>query len=217
MKYEIRIGGGTSDFTAATLLQSRDAYRDLLSICEGLLADGEINPAEAAYLKNWIERHPQHRNNWPFPDLTARLNGIFADGIATEEECNELANILRSLIGAPIVHSDARLAGAGMPAPTQLIFDEPAPEIIFQEREFCVTGVFAFGRRGPVEKAIQSRGGETVKAPRACTRYVLVGSFVSPGWANGNFGTKIERALSLRKGGASVAIVSEEHWKTFLR
>ena len=68
-----------------------------------------------------------------------------------------------------------------------------------------------------IERAIQSRGGTTVKAPRTSTQYVLVGSFVSPGWANGNYGTKIESALSLRKHGAPVAIIGEEHWKTFLK
>jgi len=216
MKYEIRIGQHHGDLAASTLFQSRDAYRDLLGICEGLLADGEINAIEAAYLKNWIQRHPEHHNCWPFPDLTARLDAIFADGIVTPDERHELTEILKSLLGPTVVHSDARLPGSGMAGPTQLVFDTPAPEVLFQSHEFCVTGVFAYGRRNVVEKAILTRGGLTVKAPRSITRYVLVGSFVSPGWANGNFGTKIERALELRKNGASVAIVCEEHWKRFL-
>lgn len=217
MKYELRIGKDTPDFAATAAFESRDAYRDLLSVCEGMLADDEINAVEAAYLKKWIERHPQHHGSWPFPDLMARLDEMFADGMASPQECKELGDILRSLIGDREVHSDARLPGAGMPGPTQLIFDDPAPEIIFPEREFCVTGTFAYGKRGPVEQAIQSRGGETVKIPRSCTHYILVGSFVSPGWANGNFGKKIEHALSLRKGGAPIAIITEEHWKTFLK
>ncbi|MCE9612432.1 MAG: hypothetical protein K8R23_19710 [Chthoniobacter sp.] len=217
MKYELRINPATRNFTATSLSDNRDAYRDLLSLCEGLLADNEINTAEAVYLKKWIERHPQHHSTWPFPDLIARLGALFADGVASPEECEELAEILKSLIGVGVVHTDARLPGSGMSGPTQLIFDAPTPEVVFSEREFCATGIFAFGRRGAVEQAIQSRGGVIVKAPRATTHYVLVGSFVSPGWANGNFGTKIERALSLRKNGAAVAIIGEDHWKTFLQ
>jgi NAD-dependent DNA ligase len=217
MKYELRLAAAIPEVTKSMLFQSRDGYRHLLNICEGLLADGEVNAAEATYLKDWIGRHPEHHRNWPFPDLIARLDQIFEDGVVSQQECEELADILRSLIGTKIVHTDARLAGAGMPSPTRLIFDNPAPEATFDRKEFCVTGVFTYGRRGVVEKAIESRGGLTIKAPRSTTQYVLVGSFVSPGWANGNFGTKIERALSLRKGGAAIAIIEEDHWKAFLK
>lgn len=216
MKYVLRVTANTRDF-AINSFATRDHYRDLLSICEGLLADKEINPSEAAYLKKWMDRHAKYRNEWPFPDLLGRLNAIFADGIASPQECSELADILTALIGGGIVHNDPRKVGAGLTAPTQLIFEDPAPDLIFPDREFCVTGIFAFGQRGTVEKAIKSRGGMTVKAPRTTSHYVVVGSFVSPGWANGNFGTKIERALSLRKNGAPIAIIGEEHWKDFLK
>ena len=204
------------DFAGSTIVQARDAYRDLLGICEGILADKVVNPAEVTYLRNWITRHPQHHSVWPFPDLIARLDAIFADGVVSVDECSELADILNSLIGARVVHTDSRLPGAGMAGPTQLIFDSPAPIVEFSDREFCVTGVFAFGKRGTVERSIESRGGITIKVPRSSTNYVLVGSFVSHGWANGNFGTKIERALSLKRNGTPIAIIGEEHWKTFL-
>ena len=217
MKYALRLSPSTQAFAAATFFDNRTAYRDLLSICEGMLADNEINPAEAAYLKKWLERNHGLYREWPFPDLLARLNRIFADGAASPEECSELTQVLQSLIGARVVHTDARLPGAGMAGPTQLIFDTPPPDVIFANREFCVTGVFAFARRGAVENEIKSRGGTTIKSPRKSTNYVLVGSFVSPGWANRNFGTKIEKALSLRENGSGIAIVGEEHWKTFLK
>ena len=57
MKYTLRVSPQTREFAAVSLFDSRDAYRDLLSICEGMLADKELNPAEAEYLKKWIERH----------------------------------------------------------------------------------------------------------------------------------------------------------------
>ena len=148
--------------------------------------------------------------------MLARINTIFADGIASPDECNELAAILNALLGERVVHNDVRLLGAGVAGPTRLIFDDPAPIVAFSEREFCATGTFSFGQRSAVEKAIKARGGITVKAPRSETNYLVVGSFVSPNWANGNYGTKIERALSLRKTGAPIAIIGEQHWKTFL-
>lgn len=218
MRYEIRIGSPhpRPAFGFGASSTSRDAYQDLLRLYEGLLADDEINPAEVAYLKSWVERHPQRLEAWPFSDLVARLDAMLADGVVSPEECGELADILRSLIGRKAPQNDARLAGAGMPGPTRLIFDDPAPPIIFDGREFCVTGTFAFGQRKAVENAIHSRGGQTIKAPRRLTHYGLVGSFVSPGWANGNYGTKIERALSLKRNGAIMQIIEEEHWRLFL-
>jgi NAD-dependent DNA ligase len=216
MEYTLRSNPNAREFAAVSLSQSRDAYRELLAICEGLLADHEVNSTEADYLKQWLERHSQHRGAWPFSDLIARLNLIFADGVASPDECHELAGILKALMGARVVHCDSRLAGSGMSGPTELIFDDPAPDVIFSEREFCITGTFAFGQRSAVDQAIRSRGGATVKRPSSNTHYVLVGSFVSLGWANGNFGTKIERAMSLRKGGAAITIIGEEHWKKFV-
>ena len=61
MKYEIRIGLPLArpSFGFGSSPTNREVYQDLLRLCEGLLADEEINPAEAAYLKSWLERHPQ--------------------------------------------------------------------------------------------------------------------------------------------------------------
>jgi hypothetical protein len=215
-KYALRQTKENGAMILSSEMWNRDAYRDLLGICEGMLADGEINSAEVNYLKRWIEKNHWNERTWPFPDLKARLDAVFASGAVTPEEYSELTGILKALIGKSTVFSDPRLPGRGMAGAPQVIFNDPPPIVEFSGREFCVTGVFAFGQRGTVEKAIEDRGGTTVKSPTTSTHYLVVGSFVATSWNQGNFGTKINRALSLRDNGAPIAIVGEEHWKKFL-
>jgi hypothetical protein len=45
---------------------------------------------------------------------------------------------------------------------------------------------------------------------------LVIGVFASRDWANTNFGRKIERAVKLRDSGSGLAIISEEHWKSFV-
>jgi len=215
-KYALRQTTENSEMILSSEMWNRDAYRDLLGISEGMLADGEINSAEANYLKRWIEKNHWNERTWPFPDLKARLDAVLVCGAVTPVECSELTGILKALIGKSTVFSDPRLPGRGMAEAPQVIFNDPPPIVEFPGREFCVTRIFAFGQRGAVEKAIHDGGGTTVKSPTTSTHYLVVGSFVAPSWNHGNFGTKINRALSLRDNGAPIAIVGEEHWKKFL-
>jgi len=99
---------------------------------------------------------------------------------------------------------------------TTLPLDDPAPSVIeFPDREFCVTGRFAFGTRKKVVEAIVERGGSCNDTPRGMTAYVVVGFFASKDWKYSSYGTKIERAVQLRTGG-KLRIVAEEHWRRFL-
>ncbi len=60
-------------------------------------------------------------------------------------------------------------------------------------------------------------GVPTDSAPTLATRYLVIGVFASHDWYNTNYGRKIERAVELRNSGSGVAIISEEHWKSFLQ
>ena len=46
---------------------------ELIGICRGILADGEINQSEAEYLVEWMNANAEHINTWPFADLYARI------------------------------------------------------------------------------------------------------------------------------------------------
>src|SRR4051812_12765201 len=131
MEYVIRIDPKNRVLRELPTPARSAAYRELLSVCEAILADGVVQVEEVAYLRSWIKRHPAEYHEWPFADLTERLNAIYADGVVTQEECDELGGILRALVGERIVHTDPRLPGCGTASPTQLIFDDPAPDVVF--------------------------------------------------------------------------------------
>lgn len=99
------------------------------------------------------------------------------------------------------------------------MLDNPAPQIVFEGRSFCFTGIFAFadGDREQCETAVRTRGGMCHSHPTRDLSYLVVGSFAEPAWAFQNFGRKIETALELKSHGSNCRIVSEEHWTKYLQ
>jgi NAD-dependent DNA ligase len=109
-------------------------------------------------------------------------------------------------------------------APNQIptskdFLDGLVPDIVFEGRSFCFTGVFVYGNgdRGQCEAAVRSRGGYCYERPNRDLNYLVVGNFVEPAWAHQTYGRKIENALALKSAGAGCKIISEEHWTKFLQ
>src|ERR1035438_1482929 len=97
--------------------------------------------------------------------------------------------------------------------------DEPTPDVVFEGRSFCFTGVFIFGGgdRNQCEAAVRARGGCCYERPARDLNYLVVGSFAEPAWAHQSFGRKIETVLELKSHGSNCKIISEAHWKKFLQ
>jgi NAD-dependent DNA ligase len=184
------------------------AFDQLKGICHGILADGVISDIEASYFRDWVTANSAVETTWPFSEIAARVGAIFADGVVTDEERQELSEIMREITGGgflPVVGLDDTSSA--------LPLCKPAPEpIIFADREYCVTGRFAFGTRKRVVDAIAERGGTFNSNPRRGTSYLVIGHFCSRDWKYTSYGTKIERAVELRDGHSGIAIISEETW-----
>src|SRR5256885_599375 len=132
--------------------------------------------------------------------LMKRVARIYADGVVTPEERLELKDFLTNYVG-----EDTK--------PNVTVFNEPPPQIIVPEREFCFTGKFIAGSREWCEDQVRARGGRAIDHVRGGLNYLVVGGVSSPAWANMNYGTKIEKAMELRQNQWSkLAIVQEEHW-----
>lgn len=186
---------------------------DLLSgICEGILADGVVNEDEARFFADYVQRFAEYEPVWPFTDILDRVKRIFADGICEDEERIELKTVMQALCG----HKED--VEAGVTHSTALPFCSPLPvPIIFPQRNFVITGKFAYGARRSVIEAIESREGIAEDStPTQQTHYLVIGLFASRDWAHANYGRKIERAVALREGGSGISIISEEHWRSFI-
>ena len=100
---------------------------------------------------------------------------------------------------------------------TALPLTLPAPTIHFPQRHFCLTGKFVYGTRQQCEGAIVAKGGRVQKAPTGETNYLVIGTVGSTDWIHSTYGRKVEAAVACQERGYSIAIVSEEHWMTYLR
>ena len=118
----------------------------------------------------------------------------------------------------PYKSAAKRKSSSQIPTSKEML-DEPAPNVVFEGRSFCFTGIFIFGDgdRNQCEAAIRARGGFCYERPNRNLNYLVVGSFAEPAWAHQTYGRKIENALELKLAGANCKIISEEHWTRFLQ
>jgi NAD-dependent DNA ligase len=188
------------------------AINQLSGICSGILADGVVTEQEAAFFAKWVRKFAPFEPVWPFTDILARVERIFADGRCDDEEREELKGVMEALCGYTAEAEPAQTYSMTLP------LDSPLPDpITFPERVFTITGKFAFGTRRNVMEAIEARGGTpSDSAPTRESNYLVIGVFASRDWANTNYGRKIERAVELRDSRSGIAIISEEHWKRFV-
>ena len=107
------------------------------------------------------------------------------------------------------------LPGAAVSGPSELMLDDPAPAVVHENRCFAMTGVFNVGNRREVARLIESRGGVVAGSVSGKVHYLLVGNLGSADWKHSTHGTKILKALEIRRSGSPIAIVAESHWLRF--
>lgn len=185
---------------------------ELIGICRGILADGALNKAEASFLLDWLERHREFEDTFPFNALYPRVRDALSDGVIDLDEERDLLGALSVTVGGEI----AAPSGSNSLS-TELPFDNPCPTILYAASIFVVTGVFSYGKRRVVNDAIESRGGLVRAAVSPRTDYVIVGEVGSRDWLHSSYGRKIQEAVDLREAGAMISIVPERHWAAGLR
>jgi hypothetical protein len=113
--------------------------------------------------------------------------------------------------GDPVsVHSQGRIdAGPPPPRLVSVIFDG-VHRLDLAHARCCLTGDFAFAPREVCEEAVVARGGTLKSGVSRQVDVLIVGSLGSPDWKFGGFGTKVAKAIQLRRAGAPIAIVSED-------
>jgi NAD-dependent DNA ligase len=181
---------------------------ELIGLARGLLADEKIEQAEVECLQKWLAANVAISNQPLVRTLYKRINEILSDNVADENERSELLETLHHLI-----QPDTDL-GESLKA-TSLPLDQPQPEMIFLSKRYCFTGTFNFGHRQECEAAVTQRGGSTGSLTQK-THFLVIGTYATESWKHSSFGNKILSACEWRDRGIPIAIVSENHWRTFL-
>lgn len=186
------------------------AVDELVGICRGLLADGELNLHEAMFLKDWIARSEGRASGYPFDVLYRRLAEALRDGVMDSDEEADLLGVLAEFVGGETF--DAQSGSTSLSSALPLC--QPPPLVDHAGATFVVTGTFESGSRTDVCGRISGLGGIVRPNVTLSTTYLLVGGVASRDWAHSSYGRKIEAAVRNREQGSGIAIVSEQHWTT---
>lgn len=185
---------------------------ELVGLCRGILADGDVSTQEAMFLQDWLRRNAHCAHRYPFSILLHRLADALRDGVVDEDEERELIEAIVKLVGG---EANGEFESQSASLSSSLPLDNPAPSIDHAS-PFVVTGTFAFGPRASVMEAISSRGGLVASSVSKKVRFLVIGEVGSRDWIHSSYGRKIEKAVELRDAGVPIAIVSERHWASHL-
>lgn len=181
----------------------------LLGICEFALQDGMIDQSEAESILAWLNNHQECLDTWPANILYDRLCIMLADGVLDNSEQSELLGLILRI--AQPRTGDAQVVPSALP------LDKPAPQIVFENRNFCFTGVFDFGSRADCQAAVSDMGGISLAGITKKLHYLVIGNIGSEVWRYSSFGHKIMKAVEYRDSGLPIAIISENHWREHLK
>lgn len=75
---------------------------ELIGMCKGVMADGTVSLAEAKYIFQWLQQRPGVLGSWPADVLYQLLGKVLQDGMLSEDEQDELTQLLLEITGEPV-------------------------------------------------------------------------------------------------------------------
>ena len=182
----------------------------LLGLCRGLVADGKIDQREAGTLHTWLMAHEKTTEIPVMKAFQEKLKPVLEKKPENADSNVQLLQLLSGLVGGQTEVGECLRA-------TTLWLDDPPPEVVFEDRKFCLTGRFSHGKRNQCEDEVRVRRGICQSSPSKTTDYLVIGSYAEGTWIQSAYGRKVEKAVELRASGLPIRIISEEHWFSSLR
>lgn len=180
----------------------------LQGICHGILADGEINEKEVFDLEKWLKGNVHLRTYYPYDEIRSLISSIVADRKVDEEEKLVLKAYLKQFVSLrnKDVSNQIKLETQDIHISGHCTSE---PDIQFDGKTFCVTGVLKSGTRENLKQIISDLGGIPTNSVSKNTDYLIVGDNGNPAWAFACYGRKVEKALDLRKAGHTICLIHE--------
>lgn len=177
----------------------------LMGIVTGMVADDHLHDREILFLRSWLTENTEVASTWPGCVIAERVSQVLADGAITEEERQHLLITLKDMASADFDAGSTSQEVLRLPLQTDV-------EVDVRDRSVCHTGIFLYGTRNKCEALTEAAGGIPVSSVSRKVAYLVVGTNVSPDWAQTSYGRKIEAAVSLRNDGHPIAIIPERLW-----
>lgn len=180
----------------------------LQGICHGIIANGVIKDEEIIELNNWLYQNEHLNTFYPYDEIRSLLLSILSDGKIEEEEktvllayFNQFVKLNNSEVKEKIneLTKDVTISG--------LCTSEP--DVIFDGKTFCITGILQRGNRDVLKERITQLGGIPTDSISKKTDYLIVGDNGNPAWAFSCYGRKVEKALQMRKEGHTIIMIHE--------
>lgn len=180
----------------------------LQGICHGILSDGKINDNEVHGLNDWLKSNEHLSTYYPYDELRSLILSIVSDRKIDDLErktlmayLNQFVDLKNSVVSNQIEQEtlDVRISG----------LCTSDPNISFEDKSFCITGILKRGSRNETLEKIKKLGGNPIENVTKNTHYLIVGDNGNPAWAFSCYGRKVEKAINLRKEGHSIMLIHE--------
>ncbi len=182
--------------------------QQLQGIFHGILSDGELNNNEIFKLHGWLSENEHLNSYYPYDEIRSLVLSIVSDKKIDEEE----RLILMAFIKQFVELNNNDIKESIDKATTDVNISGICavdPEIIFENKTFCVTGILSRGTRNELQNAIKNKGGISVNSISKKTDYLIIGDTSNACWSYACYGRKVEKALDLRKSGNTIVLVHE--------
>ena len=181
----------------------RQAEHTLQALCQAVCFDGRIDDSEIEMMRQFLVANSCYASTWPFDRVWSMFESVLTDGVVTLDERMQVLRLLREF--QTVNPGDAPERGKA----TEAIFDDDA-EIVIPGHSFVITGVLEHSKRTPFQNRLAALGGVIHDNVRLDTAYVVVGLKGSEAWTTSRYGSKIARAMELKKDqGSTLKVVRE--------
>ena len=170
---------------------STNAINELRELVSDITEDGKVTQQEFTELEAWISQYESLKGNFPYDEVHSAVRKILEDGKVENEELLELQQMLEVWLDPINKSTHNRIQ-------------------TIQDKHIVLTGDFKFGSKSDVEAYIIEHGGIIDNNVKKATDYCLVGGNGSDAWANGDYGTKIKKAIEYSRKGCQIEIIREK-------
>ncbi len=171
--------------------ESTKALQELQGVLNGVICDNVLNDSEILFIEEWLRQHKELKGNYPYDKIYTKIKEVLEDGIITENEKSELFILIYRIIN-PV--------------------EESAPDLCIQIKDsnICLTGEFECMQKKELSMMLESMGAIIKNTVSKSLDYLFVGDKGSDKWSQGNYGTKIKKAMELNEKGGNIQILKEK-------
>ena len=180
----------------------------LQGICHGILSDGIINEKEVFDLNKWLEENEHLSNYYPYDELRSLIFSILSDNKVDEEEKIVLMAYFKQFVNLKDKETNEQIKNETSDIQIAGLCTSD-PNVIFENKTFCITGVLKRGNRENLHNDIIKLGGIPTEIVNKKTDYLIIGDNGNSAWAFSCYGRKVEKALTMRKEGHTIMLIHE--------